>query len=450
MLFVASLLLACHGDPDGRPPGDTAPITPPDAADPLVFDGPPPKNVLMISIDTFRRDHFDPYGDLELAPFLGRLATEGVHLDNHVQCSNWTWHSTSCTLAGRYEIDVGHVPVLVGLREPLPDGIRTLARVLGENGYGSVLMSRNSWLGPQWNNAQGYDIVNPPSNPGSYNLLLSAMDNRQFAMDVRGDERWFVHTHILEPHAPYVPPEEYRIGIEELPPLPDGVDLDLQDDHYLALSILDTLSDEDRETVLAHMRLRYQGEVRWVNAQLEAAWADLDRQGLLDDTLVVVWTDHGEAFFEHGVQTHAHNLYGEENDGILFFWAKNLQPFAYEGPTHAVDLVPTVLSILGIPLDDDLPGYPLGTAPADRIRFTSTVARQGMELAAIKDGHKLLHRVVWDSWSLYDLEADPEEKLDLLGARPDHPLFRELQPLLLDRKARMDEILTRPLGQTSP
>ena len=445
MMLLVPLLLACSGDPDAQPL-DTSLPPEPDESIPLVFDGPPPTNVLMISIDTFRRDHLDTYGELGLTPFLGQLAAESVRLDDHVQCSNWTWHSTSCTLAGRYELDVGHIPILVGNREPIPDGVRTLARVLGENGYGSVLQSRNGWLGPKWNNAQGYDVVNPTSSGDAYSLLMSAMNKREEAMRIAGADHWLVHAHFLEPHAPYVPPAEYRVGIDELPPLPEGIDLDKQDAHYQALDMLDDLSEEDAAIVLEHMRLRYQGEIRWVDAQLERAWAELDAQGLLDDTLVVVWTDHGEAFFEHGAQTHAHNLYGEENNAILFFWAKNLQPFVYERPTHAVDLVPTVLSTLDIPLDDDLSGYPLGSAPADRVRFTATVARQGIQVAALKDGHKLLHRAVLDEWFLFDMEADPDEKLDLLGAHPDHALYQELHPLLVDREDRIEELLTRPFS----
>jgi len=435
-MLLSLLLLACTNGHDA--PVDTA-VEKPDPEDPLQFDGPAPRNVLMLSMDTFRKDHFDTYGDMGLTPYLGTLASESVHLDDHVQCSNWTWHSTSCTLAGRYEIDVGHVPNLVGTREPLPDGIRTLARVLSDDhDYGSVLQSKNGWLGPRWNNAQGYTIVNPVTDPGAYNLVRSAVNNRVAAMEQTGGDNWFVHVHFLEPHAPYNPPEEYRLGVDELPPLPEGIDLDVQAAHYVAINQLEELSEEDANTVLQHMRLRYQGELRWLDAQLEAALTELDQEGLLDDTLVVVWTDHGEAFFEHGVQTHAHHLYGEENNAILFFWAKNLKPFAYESPTHAVDLVPTVLSILELPLDDDLAGHALGTAPPGRIRFASTVARQGVQVSAMKDGHKLLYRHRDVSWSLYDSKSDPAEKLDLLGAHPDHELFQELEPLITERVDAFD------------
>jgi arylsulfatase A-like enzyme len=444
MLF-SLLLLACTDGP-GVEEQDSGTGTPP-LVEPFQFDGPPPRNVLMVSIDTFRKDHLDPYGDLALTPFLGRLANEGVRLDDHVQCSNWTWHATSCTLAGRYELDVGHVPVLLGERERLPDGIRTLARVLSEDHqYGSVLQSKNGWLGPQWNNAQGYTIVNPPSDEGSYNLVISGMAQRDAAMLRTGGDHWLAHIHLLEPHAPYVAPEEYWEGVEELPPLPEGIDLDSQPEHYASLDELANLSDEDADVVLQHMRLRYQAEIRWVDAQLEAAFAALEGQGALDDTLVVVWTDHGEAFYEHGAQTHAHNLYAEENDAVLFFWAKNLKPFVYEAPTHAVDLLPTVLSILDLPLDDDLAGYPLGMAPRDRVRFTSTVARQGLQIAALKDDHKLLYRNRNVSWSLFDHGADPGEKLDLLGARPDHPIYEELQPLIVERIGRFQELFDRSPG----
>jgi len=450
-MFLSLLLVACTPDPEPEPATfptpDTGPTIP---VDPLQFDGDPPTNVLMISIDTFRKDHLDLYGDHETSPFLTRLATEGVHLDDHVQCSNWTWHSTSCTLAGRYDVDVGHIPNLVGMHEPLPD-VRTLAHVLADDrGYQTVLLSKNAWLGPQWNNAQGYKVVNPPNDPGTYNLVMGAMANRAPVGEDPNQQPWLVHVHLLEPHAPYNGPQDLRWGIEDLPPLPEGIDLDNQDAHYSALNDLRDLTEEEVETVLAHMRIRYAAEIRWLDIQLEQAFAELDAAGELDDTLVVVWTDHGEAFFEHGVQTHAHNLYGEENDAILFLWAKNLAPAAYAGPTHAVDLVPTVLSILDVPLDDDLAGHPLDEAPDDRIRFSSVVARQGVQLAAMKDEHKLLYEVRFDRWSLYDRSTDPDETVNLLDALPDHPMLGVLQPALSARIEAYAELMAKQQGIIAP
>src|SRR5262245_59415252 len=112
-LCLACLLAACRADP--RPPpdyGDERTETFPQ------FYGWVPHNLLMISMDTFRKDHLDRYGNVGTTPFLSSLADQGVSLDDHVQCSNWTYASTSCTLAGRFNEEAGLTPQLVAGLDP--------------------------------------------------------------------------------------------------------------------------------------------------------------------------------------------------------------------------------------------------------------------------------------------------------------------------------------------
>jgi len=407
----------------------------------LQFVGEAPRNVLMISIDTFRRDHLDTHGTLGLTPFLGSLAEQGVVAANHQQCSNWTWHSTSCTLNGRYAVDTGHFPSLLGLKTPLPEQ-RSLATILStEHSYGTVLASPNMWLGPRWNNAQGYLVVERLPGPLAADVLRNATGAIPQALVAARGTRWLAHAHLLEPHAPYIAPVEYQEGIDALPPLPEGVDLASQPGHYEAIADFDGMSEADTAVVLDHMRLLYQAEIRWLDAQVATAWQELDDQGLLDDTLVVFWTDHGEAFMEHGQQTHAHDLHGPENEAVLFFWADNIVPTTWTEPTHAVDLVPTILHTLGLPIDADMPGAPLGLAEPDRVRFTSTRGRQELQVAALKHEFKLLYRDVDATYALFDTEADPGEVTNLLLADPDHAMAVELQPLIDARVARIRPLL---------
>jgi arylsulfatase A-like enzyme len=434
-LLPLLLALACTSDDPA--PTDTEPIALEEA---LVFDGAPPTNVLMISIDTFRKDHLDPFGDLGITPFLSQLAEEGVLATNFQQCSNWTWHSTSCTLNGRYSEDTGHYPRLNGLKTKIPEGQRTLAAILGaEHDFGSVLVSSNSWLGPRWGNAQGYDVINPRGPNTSAEIIRRAVANVDLAMSMAGGNRWLAHAHLLEAHAPYVPPDDYRSALADLPPLPEGINLDSQDAQYAANDTLDALSDTDKANVIQHMKLRYQGEIAFIDTQVQEIFAELEADGMLDDTLVVVWTDHGEAFFEHGTQTHANHLYAEENNAIAFFWAKNLRAATVEQYTHAIDIVPTILHALDLPIDEDMPGYPFGLAPVDRIRFASTMARQGLQVAAFKGDYKLLYREYDESQSFYDLRH-PEEQLDLLHEGI-QPIAAELMGPLIERAARIRPLL---------
>jgi arylsulfatase A-like enzyme len=457
--------LACSGDPDPTRPDDTDTDTvstiptghtgdtdtdtdtetiPGGPA--LVFDGPRPRNVLMLSIDTTRRDYIAPYtpDGAVYTPFLSGKMAEGVRLDQHLQCSNWTYASTSCTLQGQYHEERGYIPDFGPILNAwLPDGQRSFAVRLGEKGYQSVMISSNGWMTGNVNNAQGYDEAPPQTTGNAMSLATNGFDAMQAR--IAADPRpWLLHVHFVEPHPPYVPPEEYRAEVNALPPLPDELDLDTQPGHYdAAWNEWPNLTPELQDLLEAHLKARYRGELRWFDDQLVSIWDMFEQGGMLDDTLVVVWTDHGEQFWEHGNQTHAWYLGGEENDGVAFFWAKNLRQRVWDQPTHAVDLLPTTLEALGLlddPEDEALSGHVVGGGmPANRSRFGMTVARRGvLQSVTGANGWKLVF-----AWTgevdLYDRNTDPAEAVDLYA--PDHPEVLPLWEELLPRVKAFETLL---------
>jgi arylsulfatase A-like enzyme len=447
-------------EPPTSPGGTT--VTPPQTTLPvstraLVFDGDPPTNVLMISIDTTRKDQLGIYStEPSVTPFLDSLAESGVRLDDHQQCSNWTFGSTSCTLAGRLPEETGFIPSLnLSLGDPdnqVPDGQRTLATRLRAAGYYTLLSTSNGWLGPDVNNAQGYADVEQPFNVDATNMFSEATDLLADQLDA-GPLPWLVHVHLIEPHAAYNPPDEYLAEEAKLPPLPDGVNLDNQFGHYAAAAFWPSIPPEGQANLEAHLWARYRGELAYLDDQLEEIWPALDASGVLDDTLVLFWTDHGEQFWERGNQSHAYDLQAEENDGVLFFWAKNLVPGKWTGPTHAVDLVPTVLDAVGVavdPLDPPLAGEIVGLAAPDRARFATSDARMGLGQMVTVEGWKLAFNFD-GTLRLYDRNTDPHELVDLYVSTPDDPHVAELWDHLLPRVLLLQDLrpgreLVWPLG----
>lgn len=418
------------GSPGGTPAG-TAGGTPTGGShagsDVLRFEGEVPKNLIFLSIDTFRKDHVGVYGGRDLTPFLDRIAAEGVVMTNHYQCSNWTYGSTTCTLAGRTNIDNGHLPRLNGTdqnRPPVPPGTPFLATWLGQNGFASVVVSANDWLSANWGNTQGYDDEGVPLGDAlavldtGYALLQPYLND--------GVPRWFMHLHHMEPHASYDPPEENIIGEELLEPWPD--DLTWRPVHYAWRDAWPNLDPADQDLLEAHLRVLYEGEIRTIDQRLETNWGRLEADGFLDDTLVVIWNDHGEEFWEHGFQTHAYNLTTEANDGILIFWAKNLVPGTWDGPTSAIDLTPTLLDLYGIPMPPEVTGHPIGSAPEHRAIFAEAMARTGGVQMVVRDGIKLHYNWYDGSVRMFDRNVDPGETVDLYD--PLDPTVLELWALL--------------------
>jgi arylsulfatase A-like enzyme len=320
----------------------------------------------------------------------------------------------------------------------VPEGTPMLAGWLAEAGFQTALRSSNLWLSAAQGNTQGYaDAVLLDGAPTASEALDSA---RQAALALAERRPWLVHVHLMEPHAPYDPPAEYLDGLDDLEPI--AWDLTQGPGHYRAGGEWPDLSPEEQALLEAHMRIRYAGELAWLDDQLSAGLAAFEADGLLDDTLLVIWSDHGEAFFEHGFQGHARDVYAEETRALAIFSGPGLQPLAWQEPTHATDLVPTLLRLYGQEVPEVVTGHTLGEAPVDRARFAHVLARNGGGSAVESAGWSLHFDWETGARGLFDTRADPGEAVDLYAA--DHPelprLWELLQPVVEGAEALDDEV----------
>ncbi|MBA2321064.1 MAG: sulfatase-like hydrolase/transferase [Deltaproteobacteria bacterium] len=436
MLLLALLALAgCHPDPPGTVPeppddeDDTVGVAAPAAAN-VTFVGPPPTNLVMISVDTMRRDHVGRYDDgASLTPFLDARMDEGFAADDMTGCSNWTVAGTACALAGASNLDRaearGMVPILMdGPLAPIPQPsdpngpTPLLPSFLRVHGFTSLLVTANGYFSNAHGNAQGYDTLLYPG-PVPIGRLWDEAEAHLLAQPPA--EPWLIHLHAFEPHAPYLPDSSFLEGLDDLLPVP--FDLTTMRGQEAAITAVyanpPTLTPDEIASVKEHVRLYYAGEIRRLDAGVEAVWAELDAAGYLDDALVVFWTDHGEALFDPVVNEHGKLLYRNENDVVAWYWAKNIVPGAATGPSEQIDIAPTILAALGFPLAAEMTGIPLGDAPEDRIRHALTDAYKGPVQTVQQGRYKLQFR-----WGLpdedapttlgfYDVVADPGELVNL-------------------------------------
>jgi arylsulfatase A-like enzyme len=448
MVLLTAMLLSCHapGDDPPRVCLDPSPsrgaIT---GTGPLQFHGDAPKNLLFLSIDTLRKDHVGLYGDSTLTPTLDCLGEQGVVLDDFQQCANWTWSSMTCTLGGRGNVESGHMPRLVGAEQTelrVPEGTPFLASWLGDAGFYSIVVSANDWLSETWGTTQGYDEVIDPLGGA-----MRVVDHGETALlDAirRGQaERWFLHLHFTEPHAPYDPPARYLHELDDLEPWPE--DLSVKKMHYGARSEWGDLTVEEQALLQKHLEARYAGEVSLLDDQLADVMDQLDRAGLLEDTLVVVWSDHGEQFWEHGNQTHAYLLHPEETAATAFFWSKNIVSARWPGPTHGSDLVPTALQVLGVPIPDEVTGAVVGEAAEDRLRFGDALARKGGVQSVTQGDLHMQFRWYNGKVEVFDRSVDPGDTTDVLD--PTDPTHLQLWASL---RARAEAMATLVGGDPTP
>ena len=430
------LTIACAFEPASREPGPSA----------LTFDGPDPHNVLMVSIDTLRRDRVGRYrqsGSLGPSdtPFLDQLLDEGVTLDDHRSCATWTYPSSACAVTGADIVAAGFAPQR---REDetmpsLPEGFTTLAEQLYLHGYETGLLTANAFLGRYTHADRGHRISEVLGLAPASVIVDGGLEIWDALSRDGAPRPWFLHLHFMDPHLPFTPPEAYLSGLEGLEPV--DYDLSEQPGYQEAATNWELMSEETHALLEATADVYYGGELRYLDDELRRLFDELEARGALDDTLVVLWSDHGEQFWDHGDVAHGNAVYAEENAAIAAFWAKGLTPKPWGGATTHEDIAPTVLTALGLDAPGVMDGVVVGGSdyargPRYALSFGSLLeyTNQAVDMG----GKRLIYHWRGDL-ELYDLREDPTEQRDLYA--PGDPDVEALWGLLKPR-VEMVEALT--------
>ncbi|GMV10202.1 MAG: hypothetical protein AMXMBFR55_19360 [Gemmatimonadota bacterium] len=288
------------------------------AALPVAPDGAP--NVLLLILDTVRASHLSVYGyDRPTTPGLERFAVDAIRFDRAIAAAPWTLPSHASIFTGRYPFELR-----VGYDEPLEHDAPTLAETLGAVGYrtggfvantvyGSYLhgldhgfqryrdypMSVSELFGAStlnrllmriWNLAtQSYveaGVKDAPVVSGEFTDWLDGIP--------RG-RPWFAFLNFFDAHMPYDPPAPYDLMFAARPPRVRSVYAE---------------SRHQRDSSDVHgLRDAYDGAIAYLDAELQRLFRDLEARGQLDNTVIIVTADHGEAFGEHGFLNHGSSLY---------------------------------------------------------------------------------------------------------------------------------------------
>ncbi len=403
----------------------------------------PATNLLVISIDTLRRDALTRYGGTGDMPFLDSWFDQAVALDDHLSCSNWTYSSMLCALTGTTQLEAGFLPLNGQGPQPWPAPVPLLAEELQDAGFLTGLVSGSRFLSHEVGTASGYDedLVDPGA-PASA-LVPAALDFLETVTEQQR-QRWFLHLHVVDPHSPYDPP------LTVLPEWtgPGALNWDLRDskDFMAMRKAWPDLDEQTRSEVQRQVRLLYAGELRQLDRDLEDLWTQAQNLGALEDTLVVFFSDHGEQFAEHGHWSHGATLHAEEIEAIAGFSAPDLGPMSVPLPTWHVDLAPSILQALGQPVPEAATGEAVGLGSVDRIRTALRFDRSLSPRQLLAEGEWRLHYNWNGNEALYDRSNDPTETSDqsqdavLDAAR----LWVNLTPYVADLEDLQDQYVPEP------
>ena len=225
---------------------------------------------------------------------------------------------------------------------------------------------------------------------------------------------WFVHMHLIEPHLPYDSPEKYVQETSDL----GSLEFDITSmSRWEMQSTWEDLSVADQKLFETHVKARYNAQTRHMNTEIELLFTVLTNQGLLKDTLVVIFADHGEQLFEHGSIGHTASLHSQENSVRAFFWAETLQPNSWPSLTGHHDLVPTILEQLDLPIPAHITGVPAGKRSTEDVLFAYLLNTGSFSISAISEDYKLIYESNPENKSLYNTTMDKEEQYDLFESK---------------------------------
>ena len=408
--------------------------------DTAAAQSPPHRSVLLLSLDTLRRDHIGRYGGGDGTPFLDALAEQSLALDAHHACANWTYGAMMCFLGGADGVDLGWVAYGGGEAPRIPEDIVLLPQVLSKSGFATGLISTNGYVGLTSKMNRYYERFEAVDMAPADEVVDAGLEMLNV---LEGQERWLLHLHFFDPHSPYTAPDAYLAGLEGL----DAIDYELgemQDVIRLA-ETWGALDEAARALILQHLDVRYRASIRFMDDELARLHEALGSRGLLEDTLIVVMSDHGEQFYEYGELEHGKTLHGVEVDTFALFSGANVAPEAWAGPTTHADLSPTILSYLGVRPDALAPsedrggvGVVVGQAEPSRPLFAAKRDDQQTTQSVDRDGKRLIF--TWEDGErrLFDLALDPAERSDLYATDPD---AEALWDLLAPRVEALDAMI---------
>ena len=303
------------------------------------------ENIILIAADTFRGDHLGKTvpGAGPLTPNLEAFARDAVRLENAFSSTSWTLPAFMSLFTALNEYNHG-----VGIKSPLADDVPSLVEELSRKyatfGYhGGMVMNGN------WGFARGFDFykefeqATPLYPEGGRSLFEKAMEilrTGQFP-------RLFLFLHTYQLHSPYTPPLKFLTRVN---PRPEFTQLDAVNHTQPAKTYLKV--DERQQGALAEL---YQAEILAFDSYFGGFITDLKRAGLYENSLIIFMSDHGEEFFEHGGWAHAHSLYNEalRVPLLIKFPRQRYGGRRVSDPVGIVDILPTLLSYLGMRCDSD-------------------------------------------------------------------------------------------------
>ena len=408
-------------------------------------------NVILIIVESLGANQLQMYGGTrEVMPAVEALARGGRVFSNSYTQASHTDYATLVPLSSHYPLRAPNLHVYA--KDPTyprtliydvlkPLGYRT-AIFSSSNEYWSGMINylqtgnverfvhAENFTGPTYvaeGDSSFAEWVKTTKHAGSVDDRFTVADAMRW-IDGLSDEPFFMYLNLQNSHAPYVIPKDFARRFS-----PEKLDFTIRVGHI----------PKEKISVAKDV---YADSLAYVDAQLSRLFTHLQNKGLWDRTVVVVTGDHGQAFYEHGFAAHANAIYNEVMAVPLIIRAPGLKPGIDNRPAQHVDILPSVLDLLGLPPHPSSQGVTLFDPQPNPNRSIYLVAQTTLahQYGMVRSRFKLIYDANSRQYFLYDLAADPGEMNEIGATNPE--ILKEMASRLQTwRKLQIDYYADRVL-----
>lgn len=382
-------------------------------------------NVIILIVESMRADQLRAYGaNRDVMPAVNSLASEARVFSNAYTQASHTDYATVVPFSS-------HFPLRSKTSYTYPEKISyprvLIYDVLKALGYHTAIFSSSNeyWSGMinflQTGNLDRFfhaatfkgptygmegdagfaDWTRETKHAGSVDDRFTVAEAIRWIDSVKR-EPFFVGINFQSSHFPYVAPRDFprRFGLEKL-------DFRIRFAHF----------PRDRVQVVKDI---YADSLAYVDSQIAKLFQSLKNNGLWENTVIVLTADHGQAFYEHNFASHASALFNEVMKVPLLVHAPGLKAGPDDRLAQHVDVAPSILGLLGLPIHPSFQGIDLINSVVDPKHSAYMVVQTPLayQYALVRSGFKLIYDEREHQYSLYDLAADPGETVDIAGSRP--------------------------------
>jgi arylsulfatase A-like enzyme len=413
------------------------------------------KRVILITVDTLRHDVLtsnNPTGGI--TTHMDRIARDGANFSNAFSCAPWTLPAMSSIMTGLPPATHN----TVDWYSRLPEACYTLAEGMSDAGYRTAAIGNNYFLAPRTNMGQGFHeytwYPSPVVQAKSFEMGLAhwlwaiplhfsgdttkLTDMAMSWLSENRNQDFFFWLHYYDPHLPYSPPDEY---------LPEDPIQRAQGKQFWNLQRVHSGLTGKTQAERSWIKALYDGEVRYVDDSIGRLLDHLETLGLYEDALIILTSDHGEEFWDHGGFEHGHSLYNELIQVPLFIKPPdNDAGRTISSYVSTRSILPTVLAYCGLdnPVQDasalslrDLMNT-TDNSPATPPVASSALLYRDKQETIIFDATKYTRSIESSAQYLFNLQSDPGEEHNLIFDQPE--MMNTGQSLLDDERRRALEL----------